>query len=157
MDVSVAGHHDCAPLKGPAARIVLVDDHPMIRMGLSAALGAEPDLQVCGEAADGRMGAAVALWERPDIVLMDIAMPVMNGIEATTSIVSEWPEAKVLMLTAFADERLVRAAMTAGAFGFVLKDADPRSVICAVRTALRGTIPWPRDEPPTREGLGTWR
>ncbi|GGK83388.1 response regulator [Ornithinimicrobium pekingense] len=141
MDVDVAAHRDCAPLTGPAARVVVVDDHPMIRMGLSAALGAEPDVQVCGEAPDGRAGAVVVLRERPDIVLMDIAMPVMNGIEATTCIVADWPQAKVVMLTAFADERLVRAALAAGAFGFVLKDADPRSVVCAVRRAMRGTPP----------------
>lgn len=141
MTVDVAVQGDCIPLTGLPARIVVVDDHLMIRMGLRAALDAEPDFEVCGEAPDGLTGTEVALRERPDVVLMDIAMPGIDGIEATSSIVAGWPEAKVLMLTAFSDVRLVRAALGAGAYGYVLKDADPRSVICSVRKALRGVRP----------------
>ncbi|GAA4886878.1 response regulator [Serinicoccus chungangensis] len=141
MDIDVAARRDCAPLTGPPARVVLVDDHHMIRAGLGAALGEEPDLLVCGVAPDGLTGTAVVLRERPDVVLMDIAMPVMNGVDATASILEQWPQAKVVILTAFAEKRLVGAAMAAGAFGFVLKDADPFSVVCAVRRAMRGVLP----------------
>lgn len=144
---------DCAPLRGRVAGVVLVDDHPMIRLGLTAALCAEPDLAVRGEAADGEAGVAMALLKRPDIVLMDVAMPVMNGIEATSRIISAWPAARVVMLTAFADQRLVRLALQAGAFGYVLKDADPRSVVCAVRRAIRGRPPLPDDGTAAAGGL----
>lgn len=143
MDVGVPPLRDCAPLPGHAAGIVVVDDHPMIRSGLRASLSAEPDLVVRGEACDGLAGSDLVLRERPDLVLMDVAMPLLDGIGATRRIVAAWPQARVVMLTAFADGHLVRAALAAGACGYLLKDADPRSVVCAVRRALRGSPPLP--------------
>jgi DNA-binding NarL/FixJ family response regulator len=126
------------------ARVVLVDDHDLIRAGLTAALTAEPDIKVCGEAADGASGAEVALNKRPDVVLMDIQMPGIGGIAATEKIVARWPQARVVVLTAFSDVRLVRDALAAGAWGYVLKDADPTTVVTAVRMAMRGERPMTR-------------
>ena len=126
------------------ARVVLVDDHDLIRAGLTAALGAEPDIKVCGEAADGASGVEVALSKRPDVVLMDIQMPGVGGIAATQKILGAWPQARVVVLTAFSDVRLVRDALAAGAWGYVLKDADPNTVVTAVRMAMRGERPMTR-------------
>lgn len=125
----------------PPRRVLVVDDHALIRAGVRAALTDHPDLSVCGEAADGAEGAELALRLRPDVVLMDVAMPRLSGIEATARIVRDWAQARVVLLTAFADVALVRIAVRAGAWGYVLKDADPATIVGAVRTTLAGGRP----------------
>lgn len=127
---------------GPSGiRVVIVDDHDLIRTALRALLSAESDIEVCGDASEGEEGATLVLELRPDVVLMDLAMPGVGGIEATRRIVLDWPSARVLVLTAFAEPRLVQDALTAGARGYVLKDADPTTVVSAVREAARGGRP----------------
>ncbi|MFN2318186.1 MAG: response regulator transcription factor [Dermatophilaceae bacterium] len=122
-------------------RVVIVDDHDLIRTALRALLSSESDIEVCGDASGGEAGATLVLELRPDVVLMDLAMPGIGGIEATRRIVLDWPQARVVVLTAFADPRLMREARTAGARGYVLKDADPRTVVSAVRDAAQGGCP----------------
>lgn len=122
-------------------RVVIVDDHDLIRTALRALLSCESDIEVCGDATEGDAGATLVLDLRPDVVLMDLTMPGVGGLEATRRIVMDWPSAKVVVLTAFAEPRLVRDALTAGAQGYLLKDADPSAVVEAVRKAARGGRP----------------
>ena len=121
--------------------MVIVDDHDLIRTALRALLDSEADIAVCGDAADGESGATLVLRLRPDVVLMDLTMPGAGGIEATRRIVMDWPTARVVVLTAFAEPGLVRDALGAGARGYVVKDADPATVVSAVREAARGGRP----------------
>lgn len=119
-------------------RILLVDDHPVVRMGLRGMLDAEPDLTVIGEASDGAEGAAIALRERPDIVLMDLRMPGGDGVEATGRILAADREIKVMVLTTYESDRDILRAIEAGASGYLLKDASPAELADAVRAAARG-------------------
>ncbi|MGC5583545.1 response regulator [Ornithinimicrobium sp. W1665] len=122
-------------------RIALVDDHPLVRAALRMVLDATPGLQVCVEAQDGPGGVRAVLDERPDVTLMDLAMPGFGGVEATRTILAGWPQARVVVLTAFADHVLVDEAVGAGAVGYVLKDASPGTVVDAVLEAARGGRP----------------
>ena len=92
-------------------RVVFVDDHEMVRIGVSAYLSAQPDIEVVGEAADGIRGVELALELRPDIILMDLVMKEMDGIEATKQIIESWPEAKVIIVTSFLDDEKVYPAL----------------------------------------------
>ena len=103
-------------------RILLVDDHPVVRHGLRGMLDAEPDLTVVGEAASGPAGFASAVAERPDIVLMDLRMPDGDGVAATEQIVASVPGARVIVLTTYESDRDILRAIEAGACGYVLKD-----------------------------------
>lgn len=125
-------------------RVLVVDDHEMIRLGLSSILSAEPDLVVCGSAADGSSGVCLAARELPDVVLMDLSMPGIDGIEATRRIVAQSPDARVVMLTWHADGESVRAALAAGACGYLLKEATPAALVDAVRAVHRGERPLSR-------------
>ena len=119
-------------------RLVVVDDHPIVRSGLVALLSADPNLEVIGQAADGAEGCAIAVRERPDLVVMDLRMPTMDGVASTTAILAEWPEARILVLTTYdTDEAIVRA-VEAGACGYLLKDTPPDELIDAVRRAAAG-------------------
>ncbi len=122
----------------PAIRVLLVDDHPVVRQGLRALLSTQEGIEVVGEAGDG--AAAVAAAERlsPDVVLMDVVMPRMDGVEALRHIAERRPQTRVVMLTSYADERRAMEAVDAGASGFLLKDATPRDVVSAIRAAHRG-------------------
>ena len=122
----------------PAIRVLLVDDHPVVRQGLRALLSTQEGIEVVGEADDG--DAAVSAAERlsPDVVLMDVVMPKMDGIEALRRIGELRPQTRVVMLTSYADERHAMEAVDAGASGFLLKDASPRDVVSAIRAAHRG-------------------
>jgi DNA-binding NarL/FixJ family response regulator len=118
--------------------VLVADDQALIRVGLRKILEAEADLSVCAEAADGEEAVARALADRPDLVLMDIRMPVLDGIEATRRIVDGQTGARVLMLTTFALDAYVFESLRAGASGFMLKDAPPEELVAAVRIVAAG-------------------
>ncbi len=125
------------PATAPPTRVLLVDDQRLVRSGFAMICSVEPDLEVVGEAADGAVAVERARELRPDVVLMDVQMPVMDGIEATRRIVAE-DLAKVLVLTTFDDDAYVRDALTAGASGFLLKNSDADRLVDAVRTVAAG-------------------
>ena len=118
--------------------VLLVDDQALVRGGLRLILEAEPDLEVAGEAADGSEAVGLAAELKPDVVLMDIRMPVLDGIAATTRLLQESPESRVVMLTTFDLDEYVVEAFRAGASGFVLKTAPPVQLVAAVRTIVLG-------------------
>lgn len=119
-------------------RLMIVDDHEVVRMGLRAALEVEPDFTVVAEAATGREAVEKARAHRPDIVLMDVRMDGMDGIEACREVRSELRGTKVLMLTSFAEEETVVAALLAGAAGYVLKNVARARLLEALRSVARG-------------------
>ncbi|MEU6483955.1 response regulator transcription factor [Streptomyces sp. NPDC046887] len=123
-------------------RVIIVDDQAMVRAGFAALLAAQPDVDVVGEAPDGRAGVAVARSTHPDVVLMDVRMPEMDGLAAAREILSPPPgvvhRPKVLMLTTFDVDDYVYEALRAGASGFLLKDAPPADLIAAVRIVAGG-------------------
>ena len=119
-------------------RVIVVDDHPVMRGGIVSLLALEPDIDVVGEAGDGAEARRIVLEQRPDVTLMDLRMPVLDGVGAIEQIRSEWPEASVVVLTTYdTDEAIVRA-IEAGASGYLLKDAPPDELIDAVRQAAGG-------------------
>ncbi|MCA2214139.1 response regulator [Jidongwangia harbinensis] len=118
--------------------ILLVDDHPVVRHGLRGMLDAEPDLHVVGEASGGTDGIDLAVALSPDIVLMDLRMPDLDGVAATTRIRAAVPATRVLVLTTYDTDRDILHAIEAGACGYLLKDASPRELADAVRAAARG-------------------
>jgi DNA-binding NarL/FixJ family response regulator len=121
-------------------RVALVDDQPLIRTGLRAMLEHAPDLEIVGEAENGELAVEVARRHRPHVVLMDIRMPVLDGIEATRRITADadLPDVRVLILTTFDLDDYVYAAIRAGASGFMLKDARPEDILSAVRVVAAG-------------------
>jgi DNA-binding NarL/FixJ family response regulator len=121
-------------------RVVLVDDQPLIRTGIRALLDAEDDIEVVAEGADGRDGIALAIEHRPDIVLMDVQMPEMDGIEATRRIVGDdrLVAVHVVMLTNYGLDEYVFNSLRAGASGFVVKDTEPADLLRALRVTMRG-------------------
>ena len=122
----------------PALRVLVVDDHPLFRYGLSAALAAAPDTAVVGEASGGGMAVSMAATLRPDVVVMDLNMPDLGGVEATRRIVAQAPGVRVLVLTMFDDDESVFAAMRAGALGYLLKASRPTQIVRAVRSVGEG-------------------
>lgn len=122
-------------------RVLLVDDHALVRGGLRAVLDTTDDCQVVGEAATGEDAVEQALVLRPDVVVMDLSMPGAGGVVATTALRTRLPSARVLVLTTFADDARVRAALAAGATGYLLKDATPDDVVRAVRATARDEVP----------------
>lgn len=121
-------------------RVCLVDDHPAFRAGLRALLEAE-DVAVVGEAASGADAVALAREHAPDVVLMDLAMPEVDGVEATRRMTAELPEVPVVVLTSFSDRPRIVDALDAGAVGYLLKDADPDDLVRGVRAAAAGQAP----------------
>jgi DNA-binding NarL/FixJ family response regulator len=121
-------------------RVLLVDDQPLVRAGLRVLLEGEPDIAVAGEAANGEEAVSLARHARPDVVVMDIRMPVLDGLEATRQIAAEQllAEVKVLILTTFESDEYVFEALRAGASGFLLKDAEPIELLQAVRVVADG-------------------
>jgi DNA-binding NarL/FixJ family response regulator len=119
-------------------RVLVVEDHPLFRKGVVALLEAVPDLSVAGVAVSGEDAVARAPELRPDVVLMDLQLPGMSGIEATRAIVAAQPDVRVLVLTLFEDEHSVFLALRAGARGYVLKDADEEELTGAIRAVARG-------------------
>ena len=119
-------------------RILLADDHTILRGGVRALLEAETGLSVIGEAEDGRAAVSIACKLKPDVVIMDIAMPLLNGLEATRQIKIQCPDAKVLVLSMHDNEEYIRQTLEAGAMGYILKDAAPRELIGAIKSVYRG-------------------
>ena len=119
-------------------RILLADDQALVRGGLRLILDAEPDIEVVAEAADGDEAVTRAIETKPDLVLMDIRMPALDGIEATRRLLAELPETRVLILTTFDLDDYVVDAFRAGASGFLLKTAPPAQLVAAVRTVQEG-------------------
>jgi DNA-binding NarL/FixJ family response regulator len=161
----------------PTIRVALVDDQAMFRRGVSMIIRSQPDLEVAGEAADGLAAIAMAAETRPDVILMDVRMPVLDGVGATTRILAEAQDRgergpRIIVLTTFDLDADAAAAIRAGASGFVLKDADPDFLIAAIRTVHAGTAvvaasatrallerfePQQRREPPAAFGTLTAR
>ena len=122
-------------------RVLVVDDHPVLRGGLAELLGQADGVELAGLAADGTAGVELALDERPDVVLMDLEMPGVDGIEATRRIRSSLPETQVVVLTSFSDRDRILAALDAGAAGYLLKDAEPEELLRGVHAAAAGDAP----------------
>jgi DNA-binding NarL/FixJ family response regulator len=119
-------------------RVLLVDDQALLRMGFRLILETEPDIEVVGEAADGAVGVAMTSALQPDVVLMDVRMPGVDGIAATASITAAATDTKVIILTTFDLDEYVFAGLKAGASGFLLKDAPPADLITAIRSVASG-------------------
>jgi DNA-binding NarL/FixJ family response regulator len=125
-------------------RVLLVDDQPLIRAGLRMLCDAETDLTVVGEAANGRDAVALAAQLLPDVTVMDLRMPGVDGITATRRILAERPSARIVVLTTFGDDDHLYPALTAGACGFLLKDAPPAELLDGIRRAAAGDSPFSR-------------
>jgi DNA-binding NarL/FixJ family response regulator len=125
---------------GGPIRVVIVDDHAVLRAGLEQLLGGEPDLEVVGRAADGAEAVALVREVLPDVVLMDLQMPGVDGVAATRAIVGE-ELADVLVLTSYSDAERIVGALDAGALGYLLKDAEPDEVLHGIRAVARGESP----------------
>ncbi|MGE1164164.1 response regulator transcription factor [Peribacillus simplex] len=119
-------------------KVLFVDDHEMVRIGVSAYLSAQPDIEVIGEADNGLKAVELAMELRPDIILMDLVMPEMDGIEATKRIVEGWPEAKIIIVTSFLDDEKVYPALEAGATSYMLKTSKASEIARAVRSTFQG-------------------
>ena len=129
-------------MRDPACiRVMLVDDHALFRRGIASVLRAEPGFEVVGEAEDGAEAIAQALIVQPDVILMDVRMPRVNGLEATRQILDVLPQTKILMLSMSEDEDAVFDAVKSGAQGYLLKSADPEELFEALHGILRGEAP----------------
>lgn len=122
-------------------RILIVDDHAVVRSGLSNWLSAIADLDVVGVAANGQEGVDMCDALRPDVVLMDLSMPVLNGVQAIARLRESTPEIAVIALTTTPDSDLVDAALDAGAMGYLLKDVEPEMLISSIRSVVQGGLP----------------
>src|SRR5690348_5325120 len=118
--------------------IMIVDDHAIVRQGLRTYLDLQPDMQVVGEASDGRQAIQLVRDLLPDIVLMDLVMPQMDGVEATRAVTSASPSTRVIVLTSFSEDEQVFASIKAGAQGYLMKDVLPQELVRAIRTVYRG-------------------
>jgi len=148
-------------------RILIADDHAIVRKGIRALLATEADIEVVGEAADGKEAVEKAERLHPDVILMDLVMPGMDGIEATRRITTRQPEIRILVLTSFAEDEKVFPALKAGALGYLLKDAGPEELVRAIRQVYCGEsslhpaiarkvlqeLSRPPEQPPTPEPL----
>lgn len=119
-------------------KVLLVDDHEMVRLGVSSYLSIQEDIEVVGEAENGQIGYEKALELKPDVILMDLVMDVMDGIESTKAILKAWPEAKILIVTSFIDDEKVYPAIEAGASGYLLKTSTAHEIADTIRATYRG-------------------
>lgn len=122
-------------------RVLLADDHQLVRSGLGQLLDAAADMELVGMAVDGAVAVELAIGAQPDVVLMDLVMPRMDGVEATRRIRIAVPAAQVVVLTSFSDRERILAALDAGAVGYLLKDVDPDVLLDGIRAAARGESP----------------
>jgi DNA-binding NarL/FixJ family response regulator len=122
-------------------RVLLAEDHPVVRAGIESLLAVAEDIEVAGAVGDGEEAVAAAAELRPDVVLIDLSMPRLDGIAATGRILAERPDAKVVVLTAFADRERILGALDAGALGYLLKDSSPEELLGGIRAAARGEAP----------------
>jgi len=122
-------------------RVLVVDDHALVRRGLSDLLGAADGIEVVGAISDGSLAAAVVSELEPDIVLMDLSMPNLDGINATCAVLAVRPATKVIILTSFSENARILGALDVGAVGYLLKDAEPEDIIRALRDAAAGGVP----------------
>lgn len=136
--MAVMGKGPRSKTGGRALRIVLADDHAILRHALATLLDAQPDVEVVAEASDGREAVELAEHLRPDVVIMDVAMPHLNGIEATRQIHAHYPGTKVLILSAYGDAASVGNALAAGACGFIIKRSDIDELVLALRLISTG-------------------
>jgi NarL family two-component system response regulator LiaR len=130
-----------SPAGPPRIAVLIADDHPVVRHGLKAFLQLQDDLDIVGEAGDGLEAVAQVKKLRPDVVLLDLVMPQLDGIDAIRLIREASPSTKVIVLTTFADDEMVFPAVKAGAAGYLLKDVEPRELAEAIRTVNRGQGP----------------
>jgi two-component system, NarL family, response regulator LiaR len=119
-------------------RILIADDHAIVREGLRALLATEPDLELVAEATDGIQAVDKARAFKPDVILLDLMMPRMDGVEAITEIKKDWQEARILVLTSFSDDEKVFSAIRSGALGYLLKDSSPQDLLHAIHTVANG-------------------
>src|ERR687886_1768736 len=130
------------------ARIVIVDDHELARAGLRSMLAQERDLTVVGEASDGAQALALCRRLSPDLILMDVRMPGLDGLAATAALKQEYPATSVIIVTMYENPDYLGQALKAGAAGYLLKDATQREVVTAVRQGVRGGVPPPTPPAP---------
>jgi NarL family two-component system response regulator LiaR len=119
-------------------RVILIDDHEMVRMGLSAYLSTQDDIEIVGEASDGKAGVQLAIETQPDVILMDLLMEGMDGITATREIVKVMDQPKIIVLTSFLDDDKVYPALEAGALSYLLKTSRADKIAAAIRSAAKG-------------------
>ncbi|HWO74560.1 MAG TPA: response regulator transcription factor [Bacillus sp. (in: firmicutes)] len=119
-------------------KVLFVDDHEMVRIGVSSYLSAQPDIEVIAEADNGKTAVEMALELRPDIILMDLVMKEMDGIEATREIMKQWPEAKIIIVTSFLDDDKVYPALEAGATSYLLKTSKASEIAESIRSTFHG-------------------
>jgi two-component system, NarL family, response regulator LiaR len=119
-------------------KVLIVDDHPLVRKGLRTLLDVYEDIEITGEAADGRDAIKMCKKNLPDVILMDLVMPEINGIEATKTIMKDWPSVKVIVLTSFIDKKLIKDAFKAGAIGYILKNISGDDLIKSIINANKG-------------------
>jgi NarL family two-component system response regulator LiaR len=148
-------------------RILVVDDHELVRQGFVALLAVKPGVEVVGEAADGKEAVELARSLLPDVILLDLVMPRKDGLEATKEIKAENPEARILIITSFAEDENVYRAVKAGALGYLLKDSSPQALMRAIHDVYEGRLSLhpdiamklieelnrPSDAPPTADPL----
>ena len=121
-------------------KLLLVDDHEMVRLGLKSYLSMQDGIDQVLEASDGQEGVEIALQERPDVIIMDIVMPHMTGIEATLAILKEWSDAKILILTSYLDNEKIYPVLDAGAKGYMLKTSSAEEILRAIRKVEQGEL-----------------
>ncbi|HEP1576847.1 TPA: response regulator transcription factor [Streptococcus suis] len=119
-------------------RVMLVDDHEMVRLGLKSYLNLQPDVEVVAEASDGEEGLAKALEVKPDVVVMDLVMPKMTGVEATLALLKEWPQAQIVILTSYLDNEKIYPVLEAGGRGYMLKTSSADEILAAIRKVALG-------------------
>ncbi len=119
-------------------RVMLIDDHEMVRLGLKSYLNLQQDVEVIAEAGDGEEGLTKALEVKPDVVVMDLVMPKMTGVEATLALLKEWPQAQILILTSYLDNEKIYPVLEAGARGYMLKTSSADEILSVIRKVARG-------------------